>query len=138
MTGTLYGVGLGPGDPDLITLKAARLIESAAVIAYPTLAGGDSFARAIASGLISENVHEIRMDVPMTTDRAPAQAAYDQGAAEIAAILDQDQDDPFTIGRQIHRRSRARRNIRDRLRCRVWPPFGCPQRTPNRIARPDG
>ncbi len=48
MNGTLYGIGLGPGDPELITLKAARLIEGASVIAYPTLAGGDSFARAIA------------------------------------------------------------------------------------------
>ncbi|MDA9207897.1 precorrin-2 C(20)-methyltransferase [Octadecabacter sp.] len=105
MTGTLYGVGLGPGAPDLITLRAARLIENAAVIAYPTLAGGDSFARAIAAELIPDNVHEIRMDVPMTTDRAPAQAAYDQGAAEIAAALDQGQDvvclcegDPFFYG----------------------------------------
>ena len=44
MSGTLYGVGLGPGDPDLITRKAARLIEGAKVIAYPTLAGGSSFA----------------------------------------------------------------------------------------------
>lgn len=105
MTGTLYGVGLGPGDPDLITLKAVRLIQAASVIAYPTLAGGDSFARAIAADLISENVQEIRMDVPMTTDRAPAQAAYDRGATEIAAVLNQGQDvvclcegDPFFYG----------------------------------------
>ena len=83
MNGTLYGVGVGPGDPDLITLKAARLIERASVIAYPTLAGSDSFARAIAADLISEGAHEIRMDVPMTTDRAPAQAAYDAGARDI-------------------------------------------------------
>ena len=113
MTGTLYGVGLGPGDPDLITLKAARLIESASVIAYPTLAGGDSFARAIAADLISADAQEIRMDVPMTTDRAPAQAAYDQGAAEIAAVLDQGQDvvclcegDPFFYGSFMYIHSR--------------------------------
>ncbi len=120
MTGTLYGVGLGPGDPDLITLKAARLIEGASVIAYPTLAGGDSFARAIAAGLISENVQEIRMDVPMTTDRAPAQAAYDAGAAEIATVLDQGQDvvclcegDPFFYGSfmYIHARLAERYDV---------------------------
>ena len=51
--GTLYGVGLGPGAPDLITLRAARLIEGAAVVAYPALAGGDSFARSIAADLIA-------------------------------------------------------------------------------------
>ena len=113
MTGILYGVGLGPGDPELVTLKAARLIESASVIAYPTLAGGDSFARAIAADLISADAQEIRMDVPMTTDRAPAQAAYDKGAAEIAAVLDQGQDvvclcegDPFFYGSFMYIHSR--------------------------------
>ncbi len=124
ITGTLYGVGLGPGDPELITLKTARLIESAAVIAYPTLAGGDSFARAIAAGLIPENVHEIRMDVPMTTDRAPAQAAYDQGAAEIAEHLDQGRDvvclcegDPFFYGSFMYIHAR----LTDRYEVQVVP-----------------
>ncbi|MEM6407722.1 MAG: precorrin-2 C(20)-methyltransferase [Pseudomonadota bacterium] len=105
MSGTLYGIGLGPGDPELITLKAARLIEGASVIAYPTLAGGDSFARAIAQDLIPKEVREIRMDVPMTTERAPAQAAYDTGAAEIAEALETGENvvclcegDPFFYG----------------------------------------
>ncbi|MCY4334816.1 MAG: precorrin-2 C(20)-methyltransferase [Litoreibacter sp.] len=105
MRGTLYGIGLGPGDPELITLKAARLIEEASVIAYPTLAGGDSFARAIAQDLIPIGAREIRMDVPMTTERAPAQAAYDTGAAEIATALEAGEDvvclcegDPFFYG----------------------------------------
>ena len=105
MTGTLYGVGLGPGAPDLITLRAARLIEEAAVIAYPTLAGAASFARSIAADLIPAGVVEIVMDVPMSVDRAPAQAAYDLGAAKIAGALDQGQDvvclcegDPFFYG----------------------------------------
>ena len=75
MTGRLYGVGLGPGAPDLITLRAARLIEGASVIAYPTLAGGESFARSIAADLIPAGVQEIVLDVPMTPARAPAQAA---------------------------------------------------------------
>lgn len=92
MTGTLYGVGLGPGDPGLITLKAARLISSAQVIAYPALAGSDSFARAIAADLIPEGAQEIIMDVPMTPARAPAQAAYDKSAARIAAELDVGRD----------------------------------------------
>ena len=87
MTGVLYGVGLGPGAPDLITLRAARLIESAQVVAYPTLAGADSFARSIAADLIQDGTREIVMDVPMSVERQPAQVAYDRGAAEIAAAL---------------------------------------------------
>ncbi|WP_394179965.1 precorrin-2 C(20)-methyltransferase [Yoonia maritima] len=105
MTGVLYGVGLGPGAPDLITLRAARLIEDAKVVAYPSLAGGDSFARAIAADLIAPDAQEIVMDVPMTVERAPAQAAYDTGAAQIAAALDAGRDvvclcegDPFFYG----------------------------------------
>lgn len=86
-SGTLYGVGLGPGDPELITLKSARLIAAAPVIAYPTLAGGESFARAIAADLIREDARELRIDIPMTTDRAPAQKAYDASAAEISDVL---------------------------------------------------
>lgn len=105
VTGVLYGVGLGPGAPDLITLRAARLIEGAAVVAYPTLAGAASFARAIAADLIAPDAREIVMDVPMSVERAPAQAAYDAGAVQIAAALDAGQDvvclcegDPFFYG----------------------------------------
>lgn len=91
-TGVLYGVGLGPGDPGLITRRAAALIEGASVIAYPSLAGSASFARSIAAELIPAGAREIRIDVPMTRDRAPAQAAYDAGAAEIAGALGHGRD----------------------------------------------
>ncbi|EYD72996.1 precorrin-2 C(20)-methyltransferase [Limimaricola hongkongensis] len=104
-TGTLYGVGLGPGAPDLITLRAARLIEGARIVAYPTLAGGASFARSIAADLIAPKAREIVMDVPMTVERGPAQAAYDAGASQIAEALEAGQDvvclcegDPFFYG----------------------------------------
>lgn len=103
--GRLYGVGLGPGDPELMTLKAHRLISEASVVAYPTLAGAASFARSIAADALREGVDEIVMDVPMTVAREPAQAAYDAGAARIAAALDQGHDvvclcegDPFFYG----------------------------------------
>ncbi|SES29196.1 precorrin-2/cobalt-factor-2 C20-methyltransferase [Tranquillimonas rosea] len=122
--GTLYGIGLGPGDPELVTLKAARLIAACPVVAYPTLSGGASFARSIAADLIAPRTAEIVMDVPMTTDRAPAQAAYDDGAARIAAALDSGADvaclcegDPFFYGSFMYLHSR----LADRYAVEVIP-----------------
>ena len=91
-TGILYGVGTGPGDPELITRRAWRLIETAHVIAYPAPDTGDSFARAIASDAIAENAIEIPMVVPMRTGRAPAQSIYDTAASTIATHLDAGSD----------------------------------------------
>ncbi len=87
MKGRMIGVGLGPGDPELITVKAARLIESADVLAYPCLPGAKSFARGIAETYVSVGTREIAMEIPITTAREPAQAAYDAGAARIAEAL---------------------------------------------------
>jgi len=102
--GVLYGVGLGPGDPELMTLKAHRLIRDADVIAYPAPEGGASFARSIAAGAIGD-VTEIEIAVPMDVKRYPAQEAYDRGAAAIAAHLEAGCDvvtlcegDPFFYG----------------------------------------
>lgn len=96
MSGTLYGVGVGPGDPELMTLKAHRLIASAPVVAYPapdeSVAGGQSFARAIASGSIRGDAIEIPIVIPMREDRYPAQEAYDKGAEQIADHLDDGRD----------------------------------------------
>ena len=87
MTGRLIGVGVGPGAPDLVTLRAARLIEAAPVVAYPALAGAESFARSIVAGLIRKDAREVAIEIPMTPERAPAQRAYDAGAARIAEVL---------------------------------------------------
>jgi precorrin-2 C20-methyltransferase / precorrin-3B C17-methyltransferase len=67
VTGHLYGVGVGPGDPELITLKAAHLIKNADVIAYHSGTAGRSIARTIADSLISENVIEELLIYPITT-----------------------------------------------------------------------
>ena len=67
MTGHLYGVGVGPGDPELITLKAARLIRNADVVAYHSGTAGRSIARTIADSLINENVIEELLIYPITT-----------------------------------------------------------------------
>jgi precorrin-2/cobalt-factor-2 C20-methyltransferase len=105
MSGTLYGVGVGPGDPELMTVKAWRLIGTAKVIAYLAANGGESTARTIASPFIPDDTEEIIIDMPMRVDRAVGQAAYDQGALRIAAKLNAGEDvvmlcegDPFFYG----------------------------------------
>lgn len=105
MNGTLYGVGLGPGDPELMTLKAHRLISTASVIAYPAPDTGTSFARSIAADFIPEGAQELPIVVPMRVDRFPAQEIYDEAAKNIAAILESGSDvvtlcegDPFFYG----------------------------------------
>ena len=55
-TGCLFGLGLGPGDPELVTLKALRLLRAAAVVAYPAPEHGDSFARQIVAGWLDRLV----------------------------------------------------------------------------------
>ncbi len=105
MSGTLYGVGVGPGDPELMTVKAWRLISTAKVIAYLAAHGSDSTARAIAKPFLPDDAREIAIDMPMRTEREPAQAAYDAGAVEIASHLAKGDDvvmlcegDPFFYG----------------------------------------
>jgi precorrin-2/cobalt-factor-2 C20-methyltransferase len=87
VTGRLIGVGVGPGAPDLLTLRAARVIGGARVLAYPTLAGAPSMARGIAAAHIAAGAEEIAIDIPMTPAREPAQRAYDEGATRIAEHL---------------------------------------------------
>lgn len=105
MTGTLFGVGLGPGDPELLTLKAARLISAAQIVAYPAPADGESFARSIAAELIPQSAIEIPIAIPMQEERFPAQDVYRRAAEAIAGHLKSGidvivlcQGDPFFYG----------------------------------------
>lgn len=86
--GTLYGVGVGPGDPQLLTLKACEVIREADVLAYPVNASGISFARTTASLVIPEGVTELPILVPMRVERPPAQKVYDAAARDISEHLD--------------------------------------------------
>ena len=75
--GSFRVVGVGPGDPELITLKAARLIESAAVVAYHQGVGKSSNARRIASGLFPDGVVEEVLQYPVTTGVVDHPGGYD-------------------------------------------------------------
>lgn len=109
MTGTLYGLGLGPGDPELVTVKAAAVLASAPVIAYVRpLRGGaaaPSFARSIAAPHMSGDQIEIPIPIAMLDDPVPGQLAYDKAAVEISDYLNGGQDvavlcegDPLLFG----------------------------------------
>ncbi|WP_420548694.1 precorrin-2 C(20)-methyltransferase [Curvivirga sp.] len=104
-TGTLFGVGVGPGDPELITLKALRVIREVDVLAWPALLEGDSLARTIAEPHLDGHHHEIPIRMPMEVARFPAQNVYDKAAVEIAEQLNAGKDvavlcegDPFFYG----------------------------------------
>jgi precorrin-2 C20-methyltransferase / precorrin-3B C17-methyltransferase len=79
--GTLYGVGLGPGDPELVTVKAARLIESADVVAYHSARHGRSVARSIAEPYLRPGVIEEQLVYPVTTEASDHPGGY-EGAME--------------------------------------------------------
>jgi precorrin-2/cobalt-factor-2 C20-methyltransferase len=105
MSGRLSGLGVGPGDPELITVKALRRLREAAVVAYPAPEGGASFARRIVARWLSPAQREIVIAVPMESARFPAQAVYDDAAARLAAELEAGHDvavlcqgDPFFYG----------------------------------------
>ncbi|MFF4619071.1 precorrin-2 C(20)-methyltransferase [Nonomuraea jabiensis] len=81
MTGRLYGVGLGPGDPELVTVKTARLIGEADVIAYHAARHGRSIARSIALPYMKEGQIEELLLYPLTTETTDHPGGY-QGALD--------------------------------------------------------
>ncbi len=104
MSGKLYGIGVGPGDPELMTLKAVRILADVPVIAYPAPNSGESSARAIAEKFIPAGRIEIAVRVPMRVGPVPLDA-YEHAAGEIAAHLEAGRDvavlcegDPFFYG----------------------------------------
>ena len=116
-TGRFFGVGVGPGDPELITRKAARLIGQAPVVAYHAGVGKESNARRIAAELFPPRVIEERLDYPVTTGPADhpggyagaLAAFYEECAARLAAHLDAGRDvvllaegDPLFYGSSMY------------------------------------
>lgn len=89
--GKLYGLGIGPGDPELLTLKAHRILTTVPVIAYPCMENGKVLARAIVADYIQPHQIEIPIPLPFSVERS-SQPYYDLGAAQIATYLQAGQD----------------------------------------------
>ena len=89
--GRLYGLGVGPGDPELLTLKALRLLRAVPVVAYPAPEHGNSFARSIVAAWIEGHQREIAIRFPMRPGPPPVEI-YDDAAAGLAAELEEGRD----------------------------------------------
>ncbi|MEM9709820.1 MAG: precorrin-2 C(20)-methyltransferase [Pseudomonadota bacterium] len=130
--GTIYGVGLGPGDPDLMTLKAARIVQNTRHIAYFHRSDQPGHGRKIVEGMLREDVVEHGMAYPMTTELPADDPAYVSAlagfyecwatrlgdlseAGENVAILSE--GDPFFYGSFMHLYTR----LRDRAPIEVVP-----------------
>ena len=113
----LIGVGVGPGDPELLTLKAVRTLQEAEVVAHFAKAGNASNARAIVAAHLRPSVAEIALHYPVTTElprSTPAycdtmRSFYDASARAVAAHLDAGRSvavicegDPLFYGSYMH------------------------------------
>lgn len=117
MTGIIHGVGLGPGAADLMSVRADRLVRGARHLAYFRKAGRPGQARRIVEGMLREDVQEIPLDYPVTTEiplNDPRYAAslsgfYETSAARLRALALDGADvvvlaegDPFFYGSFMH------------------------------------
>ena len=90
MAGKLYGIGVGPGDPELLTLKAVRLIKECEVIAVPGMKKEDT----VSYNIVRQAVPEIEtkecleVDMPMSKDKKKLEASHQAAFEKIAGVLD--------------------------------------------------
>ncbi|MDB6179794.1 precorrin-2 C(20)-methyltransferase [Paracoccus fistulariae] len=115
--GEIIGVGLGPGDPELMSVRADRLVRAARHIAYFRKAGRPGRARRIVEGMLRPDVVEIAMEYPVTTEIRLDDPAYNDCLSgfytritqQLAGLSRQGQDvvvlcegDPFFYGSFMH------------------------------------
>ncbi len=125
-TGTIYGVGLGPGHPDLMSVRADRLLRGARHVAFFRKAGRSGQARRIVEGLLHEAAVEFPMEYPVTTEipvedpayNAALSAFYTDCTAHLRALAGQGEDvvvlcegDPFFFGSFMHLYTRLKDDV---------------------------
>lgn len=98
MKGTLYGVGVGPGDKELMTLKAVRIIRESDIIAVPKTGEGKRVALDIAADAVGDKPI-LELEMPMTRDSSVLNTHHDAAADAIAAVLERGKSVAFlTLG----------------------------------------
>ncbi len=92
-TGTLYGIGVGPGDPDLITLKAVKALQEVDVV-FTAASSKNSYSIAveIVAPHLKEGIPITRLDFPMTRDRRVLDTAWRRNASMVREVLEQGRD----------------------------------------------
>ncbi|MCQ2359789.1 MAG: SAM-dependent methyltransferase, partial [Phascolarctobacterium sp.] len=100
MRGKLYSVGIGPGDPEYMTLKAVRLLKECDVVAIPEGDNGVLTAKAIVNNVINlDEKEQVMIYMPMTKDMAKMDKAHREGADAIEKLLDEGKNVVFiTLG----------------------------------------
>ncbi len=101
MRGKIYGVGVGPGDPELMTLKAVRLIRENDLIAVPGKIAEETVAYRIAAAAVPEIAQKtlVAVDMPMIRDRTQLALEHEKAARQLETCLDQGKDIVFlTLG----------------------------------------
>ncbi|WP_458791966.1 precorrin-2 C(20)-methyltransferase [Yoonia sp. MH D7] len=116
-TGTIYGVGLGPGDPDLMSVRAHRLVTNARHIAFFRKKGRAGRARGMVEGMLPEGTVEFAMEYPVTTEipiahpdyNAVLSTFYEDCTAHLRSLVESGEDvvvlcegDPFFYGSFMH------------------------------------
>ncbi len=129
MTGRLYGIGIGPGDPELLTMKAFRVLRSSAVVAYPMSDSGRKLARSIVAEYLRPEQIEVPMYFPFKLEES-AQPYYDKAAETLAEHLHAGRDvvvlcegDPFFYGSFMYLYNR----LSDQFQTEVIPGVSCVQ-----------
>lgn len=130
--GTLFGVGVGPGDPDYLTVRALRVLKTAHLVAHFAKKGARGNARTIADAVVSDPMRELALVYPCTTElatddpdyKAAIGSFYDEAAERLACELSAGRDvavlcegDPFFYGSFMH----LWRRLEPRFRTEVVP-----------------
>lgn len=125
-TGTIWGVGLGPGDPDLMSVRADRILRQAKHVAFFRKAGRPGRARTIVNGMLRDDVVELAMEYPVTTEialddpdyNACLSGFYEDVAGRLRETAQAGQDvavlcegDPFFYGSFMHLYTRLKDDV---------------------------